>query len=179
MKNKLLILVTLIIISINTFAQSKMIVGQNHTILAEIPNNWIQAENDKLSFFIKPDETNVSPWTYMYVYGIDYDIKPEIEKWIDDNSKNLKLNFPEVIIGKINLDFKNLKDSKYYTGKNQVVTYEYADKRKECLLIIECKNSIITVVLSAENDKKFNEYLKAFSKLGNSIKITATEIKRE
>jgi hypothetical protein len=89
-----------------------MIVGQNHTILAEIPNNWIQAENDKLSFFIKPDETNVSPWTYMYVYGIDYDIKPEIEKWIDDNSKNLKLNFPEVIIGKINLDFKNLKDSK-------------------------------------------------------------------
>jgi hypothetical protein len=115
----------------------------------------------------------------MYVYGIDYDIKPEIEKWIDDNSKNLKLNFPEVIIGKINLDFKNLKDSKYYTAKNQVVTYEYADKRKECLLIIECKNSIITVVLSAENDKKFNEYLKAFSKLGNSIKITATELKRE
>lgn len=179
MKNKLLTFKILLFLSISTFAQSKMIVGQNHTIFVEIPNKWIQAENEQLPFFIKPDENNVSPSTYMYVYGIDYDINPEIEKWISGNNEYLKSNFPEIIIGTKEVTFENLGDSKYYTGKNQVITYEYPDKRKESILVIECKNSIITVVLSAENDEKFKEYLKAFSQLANSIKIMETELKRE
>ena len=179
MKIKLLNLTILLFLSINTFGQSKMIVGQNHTILAEIPNKWIQAENEQLPFFIKPDETDVSVSTYMYVYGIDYDINPEIEKWIAGNNEYLKSNFPDIIIGTKDLTFENLNDSNYYTGKSQVITYEYPDKRKESILVIECKKSIITVVLSAENNEKFNEYLNAFSELGNSIEIIETELKRE
>ena len=169
----------MLLLSICTFAQSKMIVGQNHTIFAEIPNKWVQAENEQLPFFIKPDETNVSPSTYMYVYGIDYNINPEIEKWISGNNENLKSNYPEIIIETKKLTFKNLSESKYYTGKSQQITYEYPDKRKENILVIECKNSIITVVLSAENETKFEEYQKGFLELCTSIKILETELERE
>ena len=178
MKKKLLNYIILLF-SICTFGQSKMIVGQNHTIFVEIPNKWIQVENEQLPFFIKPDEINVSPSTYMYVYGIDYDINPEIEKWVAGNNEYLKSNFPEIIIGTKELTFKNLNDSEYYTGKSKVITYEYPDKRKENILVIECKNSIITVVLSAENSEKLDEYSKALLELGNSIQIMETELKRE
>ena len=68
--------------------QSKMVFGQKHTIFVNIPKDWLQAPNEQLPFFIKPDKKDVSAETYMYVYGIDYDRSPELNGWINGNSLN-------------------------------------------------------------------------------------------
>lgn len=175
---KILILIC-ILFSTYSSAQSKMVVGKKHTIFVEIPKNWIQAQNEQLPFFIKPDEQNVSDLTYMYVYGLDYDINPELEKWIDGNYQYLIKNEKGLKIGNLDLKFENIKKDNYTTGNYKVVTYEYKNKRKECLLIIECKNTIVTVVLSTSNESEFTKYLKSFEELVKSTKILGSKLKEE
>lgn len=166
-----------IIFSTYSIGQSKMLVGNKHTIFVEIPKNWIQAQNDQLPFFIKPDEKSVSDLTYMYVYGIDYDTNPELNEWIDGNNKYLIESEKGIKIGNLDLTFENIKKDNYSTGKYKIVTYEYENKRKECLLIIECKNTIVTVVMSTSNDLEFNKYLKSFEEISQSTKILGTTLK--
>lgn len=173
------ILLICIIFSTYSNSQSKMIVGNKHTILVEIPQNWIQAQNDQLPFFIEPDEKNVSDLTYMYAYGIDYDINPKLDEWIDGNNKYLIENEKGVKIGSLDLKFENIKKDNYSNGNYKIVTYEYENKRKECLLIIECKNTIVTVVLSTSSDLEFNKYLKSFEEIAKSTKILGTKLRVE
>ncbi|MBF4473310.1 hypothetical protein [Flavobacterium sp. HJJ] len=171
------ILLICIIFSTYSNSQSKMIVGNKHTILVEIPKKWIQAQNDQLPFFIKPDEKNVSELTYMYVYGIDYDTNPKLDEWIDGNNKYLIENEKGVKIGSLDLKFENIKKDNYVNGNYKIVTYEYKNKRKECLLIIECINTIVTVVLSTDNDLEFKKYIKSFEEIVKSTKILGTTLK--
>lgn len=171
-----IILLICILFSTFSHSQSKMIVGSKHTILVEIPKNWIQAQNDQLPFFIKPDEKNVSDLTYMYAYGIDYDINPKLDEWIDGNNKYLIENEEGVKIGSLDLKFENIKKDNYSNGNYKIVTYEYENKRKECLLIIECKNTIVAVVLSTSSDLEFNKYLKSFEEIAKSTKILGTAL---
>ena len=44
MKKTILAILTIFVQQ--TFGQSKMIVGEKHTIFVGIPRNWIQAENE-------------------------------------------------------------------------------------------------------------------------------------
>ena len=60
-----------------------------------------------------------------------------------------------------------------------LVTYGYENKRKECLLIIENKNTIVTLVLSASNESEFKKYLKSFEEIAKSTKILGTILKVE
>ena len=177
-KQKIVILICLIF-STYSIGQSKMIVGNKHTIFVEIPKDWIQAQNDQLPFFIKPDEKNVSDLTYIYAYGIDYDINPKLDEWIDGNNKYLTENEKGVKIGSLDLKFENIKKDNYSNGNYKIVTYEYENKRTECLLIIECKNTIVTVVLSTSSDLEFKKYLKSFEEIAKSTKILGTKLKTQ
>ncbi len=176
---KKIILLICIIFTTYSNAQSKMVVGKKHTIFVDIPKNWIQAQNDQLPFFIKPDEKNVSDLTNLYVYGIDYDSNPNLDDWIDGNNKELTENEKGIKIRAVDLKFENIKKDNYCTGNYKIVTYEYLNKRKECLLIIECKNTIVTVVLSTSNELEFEKYLKSFEEIAKSTKILGTTLKVE
>ena len=156
-----------------------MIVGNKHTIFADIPPNWIQAQNDKLPFFIKPNEKDVSSQTYIYIYGIDYNFNPDLNGWTDSNTRDIIDNFTDVKVDSINLLFKNLNKDNYLTGRYKVMTYEYKGKRKEALLIIECQNTIATVVLSAKDNSEFERLLSAFISIANSFKILGSTLKVE
>jgi len=162
-----------------TYGQSKMLVGKKHTIFVDIPKNWVQAQNDQLPFFIKPDEKNVNEKTYSYVYGLDYNGNPDLNGWIEGNTKYLIENNKGLKVDSLNLTFENLKKNDYLTGRYKTITYEYEDKRKEVLLIIECKNTIVTCVLSGVNDQEYQKYLSALTDLGKSLRVLGTTIKSE
>ena len=162
-----------------TYGQSKMLVGKKHTIFVDIPKNWVQAQNDQLPFFIKPDEKNVNEKTYSYVYGLDYNGNPDLNGWIEGNTKYLIENNKGLKVDSLNLTFENLKKNDYLTGRYKTITYEYEDKRKEVLLIIECKNTIVTCVLSGVNDQEYQKYLFALTDLGKSLRVLGTTIKSE
>jgi hypothetical protein len=174
-------IITLFCIIISTYsnAQSKMIVGNKHTIFVDIPENWIQAQNDQLPFFIKPNEKDISDFTYIYVYGIDYDSNPKLDEWIDGNNKYLIETEKGIKIKNLDLKFENIKKDNYSNGNYRIVTYEYENKRKECLLIVECQNTIVTVVLSTDSDLEFNKYLKSFEEIAKSTKILGTTLKEQ
>ena len=169
----------LIITSVTLFGQSKMVVGRKHTIFVNIPKNWLQAQNDQLPFFIKPNEKNVSNKTYMYVYGLDYTASPKLEDWIEGNNKDVLISSDSVKIDTLNIEFSNIKKDDYLTGRYKTITYQYKDNRKEVLLIIECKNTIATVVLSAGDNLEFDKRFTSFKELSNSFRILGTTMKED
>lgn len=161
-----------------SFGQGKMIYGQKHLILLSDPANWIQVQNEQLPYLIKPDEKNVSDRTYMYVFGIDYPTSPDLNGWIEGNTNYLKTVAKGVVVSDLPITFEDKKQD-YLTGRSKTITYEYEDGRKEALLIIECKNTIVTVVLSVDKTILFDQYLPAFKALIATLKISNATVKTD
>lgn len=162
-----------------TFGQSKMVVGQKHTIFVDIPQGWLQAQNDQLPFFIKPEKNNVSNETYMYVYGIDYNSQPELSGWVRGNNDYILDKFKAVKIDTLNQKFDNIKANEYLTGNYLTIAYKYPNGRQELILVIECKSTIVTAVLSTKDKAELNSLLPSFIKLSKSLKVLATTLKKE
>ncbi|TDO94272.1 hypothetical protein [Flavobacterium sp. 245] len=176
MKKKTYLISFFILFTFNLFAQSKMLTGNKHLIMLNIPKNWVQEVNDQIPFLIKPAEKDVSDNTYMYVYGLDYQSSPDMDLWIEGNSTSLKNEIPKIKIGELNLKFENLKKDNFLTGRYKAVSYIYPDFKEEVLLVIESKTTIITAVLSAKDNAEFNKYLDSFKELVNSLKINAATV---
>jgi hypothetical protein len=162
-----------------TFGQSKMVVGQKHTIFVDIPKNWLQAQNDQLPFFIKPDKKNVSNETYIYVYGIDYNSKPELSGWVKGNNDYISDKFNGVKIDTLKQQFDNIKSNDYLTGNYLTITYDYPNGRNEVMLVIECKSTIVTAVLSTKDKAELKELIPSFIELSKTLKILGTTLKEE
>jgi hypothetical protein len=161
------------------FGQTKIVTGPKHAIFVDQPKNWVQAQNPQLPFFIKPDEPNVSKDTYMYVYGLDYEINPNMDGWIKGDIDDFKNKHPGMKVDTLQLDLPKLKEKSYQTGRYKIITYTYEDKRKQALLIIECRNTIATVVLSAKDDEEYDKYLPAFEETAKSVKVLGGMVKVE
>ncbi len=170
-------LILIILIVGHVFGQSKMVVGQKHTIFVDIPKNWLQARNEQLPFFIKPDKKGVSTETYIYVYGIDYNGTPELNGWIDGNNNYILDEFKDVEIDTLNQKFENLKANGYTTGNYRTISYVYPNGRNEVILVIECNNTIVTAVLSTKDKSESKELLPSFLELSKSLKILGTTLK--
>lgn len=179
MKKYLSAFILIILFVGQSFGQSKMVVGQKHTIFVDIPKNWLQAENDQLPFFIKPNKTRVSNETYIYVYGIDYNSQPNLSAWVKGNNDYTSETFNGVKIDTLNQQYENIKSNDYLTGNYLTITYDYPGGRKEVLLIIECKSSIVTAVLSTKDKAELNELLPSFVELSQTLKIVGTTLKEE
>ena len=156
-----------------------MLVGKKHTIIVDIPENWLQAQNDQLPFIIKPDKKEVSSETYMYVYGIDYNSKLELSGWIKGNNDFISDKFKGVKIDTLNQKLDNINSDDYLTGNYLTITYEYPNGRNEVILVIECKNTIVTAVLSTKDKTELNELLPSFIELSKTLKILGTKLKEE
>jgi hypothetical protein len=179
MKKILPVLIFTMLFVGQTFGQSKMVVGQKHSILVEIPKNWLQAQNDQLPFFIKPDQKEISNETYMYVYGIDYNDKPELSGWVNGNNDYISEKFKGVKIDTLDHKFENIKKTDYSTGNYLVINYQYPNGRNEVMLVVECKSTIVTAVLSTKDRKELNALLPSFIELSKSLKILGTTLKEE
>ena len=162
-----------------TFGQSNLIVGQKHTIFVDIPKNWLQAQNDQLQFFIKPDVKDVSNETYIYVYGIDYISKPELSGWVKGNNDFISDKFDGVKIDTLKQQFDNIKANDYLTGNYLTITYDYPNGRNEVILAIECKSTIVTSVLSTKDKAELKKLLPSFIELSKTLKILGTTLKEE
>jgi hypothetical protein len=176
------IIITLIIFG--TFgsiscAQSKMLTGQKHVIFVNIPKNWVQAQNDQLPFFIKPDEQNVNAKTYQYVYGLDYQSAPDLNLWIKGDNDDMVNRHPGLKIDSLNINLDNIKKTDYETGRFKIITYTYPDHHKEVMLVIECKNTIVTAVLSVSDESEFDRYLPSFKELAQSLRVLGATVKIE
>ncbi|WP_316840009.1 hypothetical protein [Pedobacter gandavensis] len=162
---------------LNSFSQTKWIVGERHTISLEIPKQWVQTHHDQLPFLIKPDEKNVAEETYSYVYGLDFSINPDINGWINGNTQTVVNNYKDVKVDSLHLQFENLKENEHLTGRYKTITYEYPNKRKEVLLIAESKHTIIVCVFSAENDVVYKKHFSSFIELAKSLTVAGTSLK--
>ena len=177
MTKKLTVIIIVIILWVGqTFGQSKMVVGEKHTIFVDIPKKWLQAQNEQLPFFIKPDKKDVSNETYIYVYGIDYDTEPKLSGWIKGNNDYILENFKGVKIDTLNQKFDNIKDNNYLTGNYLTITYEYPSGRNEVILVIESKTTIVTAVLSTKNKSELKELFPSFLELSKTLKVLGTTL---
>jgi hypothetical protein len=176
MKSKACLILFFIFVSVNIYAQSKMLTGNKHLIMLNIPKNWVQAENDQIPFLIKPDGKNVTNDTYMYVYALDYQSSPDMDLWIEGNNSPLKNEIPDIKISELNFNFENLKQGDFLTGRYKAVNYIYPNLKEEVLLVIESKTTIITAVLAAKDHSEFDKYLNSFKELVNSLKINAATV---
>jgi hypothetical protein len=179
MKKYLSAIILIILFFGQTFGQSLMVVGQKHTIFVDVPKNWLQAENDQLPFFIKPNKKRVSDETYMYVYGIDYNSKPDLNAWVKGNNDYISKTFKDVKIDTLKQEFENIKSNDCLTGNYLTITYDYPNGRKEVMLIIECKSTIVTAVLSTKDKAELKELLPSFIELSKTLKIIGTTLKEE
>jgi hypothetical protein len=179
MKKYLSAFILIILFVGQSFGQSKMVVGQKHTIFVDIPKNWLQAENDQLPFFIKPNKKRVSDETYMYVYGIDYNSKPDLSAWVKGNNDYISETFKDVKIDTLKQQFENIKANDCLTGNYLTISYDYPNGRKEVMLIIECKSTIVTAVLSTMDKVELKALLPSFVELSQTLKIIGTTLKEE
>ena len=159
--------------------QVKVLTGQKHIIFVEIPKKWIQVQNDQLPFYIKPDEQNVSNKTYMYVYGLDYQSQPDLNGWIKGDNDDMIGKHPGLKVDSLPLNLPNIKQGGYATGRYKTVIYQYPDLHIEVMLAIECKNSIITAVMSAIDNKEFNKNIIGFKELAKTLKVMGGTVKIE
>jgi hypothetical protein len=172
------IFITLLFFISTAYCQSKLVTGSKHVIFVDIPKNWIQVQNDPIPLFIKPDEAGVNRNTYIYVYGLDYTGNPDMNGWIKGDFDDFKNKNPGIKLDSIQLDLPKLKKADYKTGRYKIITYTFEDQRKQAILVVECKNTIATVVLSTNNSDEFNsrwpvfaEMLKTVNVLGGTVKI--------
>jgi hypothetical protein len=170
-------LIILVSFACMAYGQTKMLTGQKHVIFVDIPKNWLQAENDQLPFFIKPDDQNVSNKTYMYVYGLDYQSQPDMDGWIKGDNADMANKHPGLKIDSLPINLSNIKENGYLTGRYKIITYEYSDRHKEAMLVIECKNTIVTAVMSTVTKEEFEKYLPSFKELVQTIKVLGATVK--
>jgi hypothetical protein len=175
-KIKIIILFYLAFITYSN-GQSKMLVGEKHTIFAEIPNNWLEVPDGPVAFFIKPNEKNISDKTYIYLIGHDYESTPDLDNWIEVENKYQNDNSNGLKIDKLDFKFENIKKDNFLTGRYKIITYDYEDKSRQITLVIECKSTIVILVLNAINITESDRYLNAFKEIANSIKILSTKLK--
>ncbi len=154
-----------------------MLTGERHVIFVDIPKNWLQAQNDQLPFFIKPNEKDVSDKTYMYVYGFDYTNAPDLNGWIKGDNDDMAGKHPGIKIDSLPISFDNIKKSDFVTGRYKIITYDYTDQHKEAILVVECKNTIVTAALSASTHYEFEKYLPAFEELAQTLSILGATVK--
>ncbi|MCV2487475.1 hypothetical protein OD917_21250 [Flavobacterium sp. SH_e] len=176
MKSKAYLILFFVLISLNFYAQTKMLTGNKHLIILNIPKNWIQVQTDEIPFLIKPYEKEVSDNTYMYVYGLDYGSSPDLNLWIQGNNDGLKDQIPEIKINEFDINFENFKKDNFLTGRYRAVKYIYPDFKEEVLLVIETQTTIVTAVLSAKDNDEFIKYLNSFKELVNSVKINKANV---
>lgn len=162
-----------------TYGQTKIVTGNSHAIFVELPKNWIQVQSENLPLFIKPNEPNVSVNTYMYVYGLDYSSKPDMNGWIKGDIDDFKNKHPGMRVDSLQMDLPNLKKIGYQTGNYKVITYTYENKTKQAILVIECRKTIATVVLSANDNDEFIKYLPAFKAIASTVNVMGGTVKIE
>jgi hypothetical protein len=147
---------------------------KQHNIIVDIPKKWVEKTDTKMSFYLFPKKKMDSEKTFMYLYVYNQiEKKPNINPWIDQNIELLNEKNPDVKVDSVFNTFDNLSKDKYLTGRYRIITYQYPDKRKEAQLVIETKNTIVTVTLSAENKCDYRKQFKVFKKFIQSIKISS------
>jgi hypothetical protein len=157
-----------------SFGQTKILSIKQHNIIVDIPKKWVEKTDTKMSFYLFPKKKVESEKTFIYLYVYNLrEKKININPWIDRNIELLKEKNAEVKIDSLFNKFDNLTKDKYLTGRYRIITYQYPDKRKEAQLVIETKNTIVTVTLSAENKCDFRRQYRVFKKFINSIKISS------
>ncbi len=156
-----------------SFGQKKILSVKQHNIIVDIPKNWVEKTNTKMSFYLFPKKKVESEKTsiYLYVYNLR-EKNININPWIDHNIELLKEKNPNVKVDSLFNKFDNLIKDKYLSGRYRMITYRFPDKRKEAQLVIETKNTIITATLSAENRCDFRRQFKVYKKFIQSIKIS-------
>jgi predicted secreted Zn-dependent protease len=167
------VLALLLLATTTSIAQSKMIVGKQYSAFVDIPKQWTLSKHPELPFFIKPTKANVSEKTYIYVYGIDYNTKVDLKKWLTENTKVVQQQFKGTKVLPVKKTFSNIKANDNCTGKYELVQYKYANGKCEALLAIECKQSTVTVLLSAATELEFKQLLVPYYELCASLKVLA------
>ena len=170
--------IVLLFLTVVAHGQTKMITGPKHAIFIDIPKKWIQVRNNQLPLFLKPD-VNVSANTYMYVYGLDYNSNADMEGWINADIDDFEHKHPGMQVEIMQLYLPNLKANGYQTGRYRTMVYTYEDGRKQVILVVECKNTIATIVLSTGDDDTFNKYIPSFIEAAKSAKVLARSVKAE
>jgi len=159
-------------------SQTKVLTGAKHIISIDIPKNWTPVVNRQLPLFLKPDE-NVSANTYMYVYALDYNIAPDMNKWIQEDINGFEGKHPGTQFETMLLNMPNLTDNGYQTGRYKILIYTYDDTRKQVTLVVESKNTITALVLSTVDADEYNKYMPSFIEAAKSIKVLGRNAKIE
>lgn len=157
------------------FAQGNMIYGKKHLITVQTPDQWSKTPHKQLPYLIVP-QVSVNQDTYMYVCGLDYAINPEVDKWMEANTAALENAIKGVKATELDMKFDNIKAAGYTTGRYKVVSYEYPNNRKEILLAIECKNTIVTVSYAVQDGTLFDKYIPSFKSLVSTLVIAGAEV---
>ena len=84
-----------------------------------------------------------------------------------------------VKIDTLKQQFDNIKANDYLTGNYLTITYDYPNGRNEVILVIECKSTIVTSVLSTKDKAELKKLLPSFIELSNTLKILGTTLKEE
>lgn len=171
------ILLTLIgcLAGLLSFAQGHMIYGKKHLLTVETPADWSKSAHKQLPYLIVP-QASVNQETYMYVCGLDYAINPDVEKWMASNTAALQKAVAGVKATELDMKFDNITTAGYTTGRYKVVSYEYANNRKEILLAIECEHTIVTVSYAVADGALFDKYIPAFKSLVSTLVIAGAEV---
>ena len=149
----------------------KMIYGREHLIFADMPAHWAQMRHDQIPFIIKPDGKKVGQRTYLYVLGQDFAESPDLDGWSKGNTDFVVDQFPGLVVDTLDVKFDNFPAGDFVTGRYQVLHYRYRDRHEEVLLVVECKTTIVTCVLSAENAAEFKKYYDTWLQVGKSLQV--------
>ncbi|MBW8685245.1 hypothetical protein [Chitinophaga rhizophila] len=160
----------------STFAQENMIYGKRHLITVETPTDWVQMQHAQLPYMIVPADTKSQPAAYMYVFGMDYPTSPDVEAWMKSNTEALEKAVKGATIKPLDVTLDNIRPEGYTTGRYKAVLYIYPNGKKEVLLAIECKHTIVTIVCSVTDGTLFEQYLPAFTAAAGSLQISEAEI---
>jgi hypothetical protein len=152
--------------------QTKVLTGAKHVITIDVPKNWTPVVNRQLPLFLKP-EVNVSATTYMYVYALDYNITPDMNKWIQEDINGFEGKHPGTQYETMLLNMPNLTDNGYQTGRYKILIYTYDDTRKQVVLVVESKSTITTLVLSTVDVDEYNKYMPSFIEAAKTVKVLA------
>lgn len=153
-----------------------MIYGREHLIFANMPDHWSQMQHDQLPFIIKPDGKKVGERTYLYVFGQDFPSAPDLDLWSKGNTDFVVKNSPGIAVDTLDVKFDNYPAGDFVTGRYQVLHYHYRDHREEVLLVVECKQTIVTCVFSAENAAEYKKYYDTWLQVGKSLQVNHAKV---
>jgi len=170
------LLIFLLFLVAVVLGQTKVITGAKHVIALAIPKNWIQIPSKQPPLLLKPD-VNVSANTYMYVNARDYNTSPNIESWIRDDAEAFVSKHPGTQVQEMLFPLPNFAYADYQTGRYKIIIYTCDSGLKQAILVVECKNTIVTLLLSTVDNDEFTKYLPSFLELARSARISARDVK--